>query len=365
MILLEHEAKSQLLPYGLPFPPGQLWPLSSSPHFPVVVKAQLEEGGRGLRGGVIVANDQAELIAAIDLLTAGTSRLAPAGVLLVETFVEVARELFVAFTLDRDAGLPILLVSAAGGVHVEEHASNVLRLGLNLGEPLDTDLTTLAGRWLKVDERQGSRLAGMLESTWSAFQDLDADLIEINPLAVTKDGDLSALDVKMTVDDNARFRHPEWPIARTSSAFERICQEHGAVGAELTGSIGVVTSGAGLGMATLDLVQAMGGTARCLIDLGGSVFGEPDAIASALAAMDLLEPASVVVNFNLQIGRCDLIANAIALCRGRGHLSMPVFVRAQGNQEEAATAILHRLGVEVFRDMTAACQAAVNAVGGI
>jgi succinyl-CoA synthetase beta subunit len=358
VLLYEHEGKRRFERHGIPIPAGALWPVDPTAlSYPVMAKAQVLAGGRGRRGGVIEAGDESALVSAVEKLTRGSDVLPPADLVLVEQKLQVRRELYISLVLDRQG--PQLLVSPEGGVDIEAMGDSVERIPLEIQTgpkaPIDRACTTLG--------EHGRELRRLLERAWRLFREEDCLLVEINPLAVTADGRLVAADARVVVDDAARPRHPDWPPAREGTDFELRCAELGATAVELDGDIAIITSGAGLGMATLDTVVELGGSARCVIDLGGAVFRGRSVLERVLVAAAELRPRAVLFNAFLQVADCGEIASAVAaaLASGWPTADFPVVLRLRGRGFEEALTALDPTDVILIEDLRTACERAVDA----
>lgn len=368
MRLYEYEGKQLLAHYDIPVPRGALWPeIPAALPYPRVVKAQLSEGGRGKRGGIRRVEDAAGEQAAVRALQAGSALLPPADAVLTEECVAIAREYYLALVMDRAHGGPVLLGSTRGGVEIEsvdEHAIARIPIGMfpsddNGHAPLNPEALgrQLAASLGLTDE---PAFAQIVSALWRLFRAEDCLLAEINPLVYTTGGGWVAADARLILDDAGRSRHPEWPSPHEGTAFERSCAAWGATGTEMDGDIAIVTSGAGLGMATMDTVTALGGRVRCLVDLGGNVFTEPEAIAAIVSAVHTLRPRALLCNCFFQLARCDTLAAGIATALAREPLSSPVVARMRGVNAAEARAILTPYGVRITEEMDEACLIAVT-----
>jgi succinyl-CoA synthetase beta subunit len=288
---------------------------------------------------------------------------------LVEECIAVAGEYYLALVMDRDTGGPVLLGSSHGGVAIESIAEEAIaRIPIHL-YPSGDDTATAD---LEASSSQLAAALGLtgepafqqiVRALWDLFRAEDCLLAEINPLVRAADGAWIAVDARLVLDDAARARHPEWPSPHEGTEFERRCAIWGAAGAEMDGDIAIVTSGAGLGMATVDTVTAFGGRVRCLVDLGGNVFTEPEAIAAIVDAVRILRPSTVLFNCFFQLARCDILAAGIATALSRAPLNCPVVARMRGVNAAEAWDILTPYGVRLTQEMDEACRMAVALSG--
>lgn len=363
MRLSEAQAKQLFAAHGIAIPRGEPWRGDPAPWWPggAVVKAQTLAGGRGLRGGVRVCRTRPQVAAAArDLLG---SQLGDETVdeLLVEELVDVRRELYLALTIDRESGTLRLLLGREGGVDVERSSAGVASLSFPLDrQPDDTALGRLMDE-AAVDDLDPRLFAGVVRALWTLFLDLDAELVEVNPLACTPDGRLVALDGRVIFDDSAAFRQPGRPLGRSlGTRFERACGDLGAVGVEMDGDIVLVVSGAGLMMATVDLVTQTGGRVRAAVDLGGLVLREADELAALVDLVGSLRPAAVLVNAFFQLATCDALARGLARGLERTTLDVPMVVRMRGRGWGEAHQLLEPHGVIEETDLATACERVVS-----
>ena len=362
MRLYEWEAKALLARYGLPVPRGARWPEWPAVPGALVVKAQTLEGRRGLRGGICFCSDAAAVEAAVKRLLGSTIGQEIVGQIYLEERLEIAREHYVAIVVDRDAGAPALLLSAAGGVDVETQAERAVSMVLPLGKEVPRDALDELARRAGLDPRIGDALAAVVDALWRGFGGEEAELIEINPLVETPDGRLVAADARVVLDDGAAFRHPDRPAGGVlGTAFEARCASLGAVGIELEGEIAAIVSGAGLMMATIDLLTDAGGSLRAAVDLGGLVLREADEIADLLDAVADLEPRALLVNAFFQLATCDALARKLAVGMDRRPLPMPIVVRLRGRGLDEARRVLEPYDVVFADDLEAACRAVIGA----
>ncbi|HEX7276230.1 MAG TPA: ADP-forming succinate--CoA ligase subunit beta [Acidimicrobiales bacterium] len=353
MDLLEYQGKQLLAAAGVPASSGtvartvdEVVAATDGYGYPAVVKAQVRIGGRGKAGGVKVVGDSAAAAAAGEAILGMDIKGHTVEVVLVEPACDIAAEYYLSFTFDRAARLHLGLLSMQGGVDIEEVAhrepSAVARVHV---DPLDglsaaaaSELAARAG--LEGAAAEGvAALAGQL---YAAYVAADADLVEINPLVLTGGGDVVALDAKVTLDDNAAFRHPEWAEWRASEVLdprERRAREKGLNYVGLDGTVGIIGNGAGLVMATLDVVSQAGGTAANFLDIGGGASAEVMAAALEVVAGDD-KVGAIFVNIFGGITRGDEVANGILQALAATEIGPPIVIRLDGTNAEEGRAIL-------------------------
>jgi succinyl-CoA synthetase beta subunit len=378
--LYEYQGKQYFARHGIPTSPGgvadtvdEAVAQAELAGFPVVVKAQVKVGGRGKAGGIKLASDAAEVrtyastILGMDIHGHVVRRL------WVEHASDIAREYYASFTLDRAAKLHLCMVSAKGGVEIEEVAATdpaaIARLHVDPVDGLSIEAAALLVREAGLDPEAQAPAAELLVALYRCYVEGDCDLAEINPLILTPDGRVHALDAKVTLDDNAAFRHPEWEqFAGTETSDERelLAKERGLNYIGLSGSVGIIANGAGLAMSTLDVVTQVGGSAANFLDIGGGA--NADVMAAALEVINTDDAVrSIFVNIFGGITRCDEVANGIVEALGRVELRSPIVLRLDGTNAEAGHEILaahlsDRLVVD--ETMLGAARRAVALAGG-
>ncbi|MGH9151813.1 MAG: ADP-forming succinate--CoA ligase subunit beta, partial [Acidimicrobiales bacterium] len=309
-------------------------------------KAQVHVGGRGKAGGVRVAGDGDEARrAASDILGMSITGHVVRAVL-VERASDIAAEYYASFTLDRSAKLHLGLLSARGGVDIEQVAAEapaaIARLHVDPVDGLsDEECRAWVARAGLAPEAEDG-VAALVGRLYRCYVDGDADLVEVNPLVLTGGGDVVALDAKVTLDDNAAFRHPEWEEFLGTEVVddrERLAREKGLQYVGLDGTVGIIANGAGLAMSTLDVVNQVGGEAANFLDIGGG--------ASAAVMANALEVIStddnvraILVNIFGGITRGEEVANGIVEALGRVELVAPLVVRLDGTNAAEGRAIL-------------------------
>ena len=356
MDLLEHEGKQLFAEVGLPVLPSLVATTPDEarraaaqlgPH--VCVKAQAKTGGRGKAGGIRVCGSAAEVEAAAADILAMTIRGHAVESLLVERAVDVARELYLAITVSREVRSPLLIFSRRGGVDIEELAKS--DPGALLRRPIDPLLGLLEYQVRDVVDAAefgpddpggtgaGKALAAVCRALWTLYRRRDCSLVEVNPLVLTKGGEIVCLDSKVTIDDNAFFRQPDIVPDPPEDEREAKARAAGLAFVPLDGDIGVIGNGAGLVMSTIDQIAASGGKAADFCDIGGGARSE--VAQAALEAMFAGPPvAAVLVNIFGGITRCEDVARGLVEAIKAAGVDAPVVVRLDGNAAEEGHAVI-------------------------
>ncbi len=358
MDLLEHQGKALLREFEVPVPEGKVAETAdeaaeaaSELAGKVAIKAQVRVGGRGKAGGIKLADDPQQAKEAAEAILGMDIKGHKVRSVLVERAApSIAAEYYFSFMLNRDEGGYLAMCSAQGGVDIEEVAASdpsaiaKLRIVPLLGfkDYHARALASLAG----LAPEAKKKFPALVSSLYKAFTSLDAELVEINPLVLTDDGELVALDAKVAVDDNAFFRHPVFEELRDTFAIdpqERKAKEMGLNYVKIGGNVGVIGNGAGLVMSTLDLVAHAGGKAANFLDVGGGA--SADVVANALDVVSSdPEVRSILINIFGGITRCDQVAEGIIEALSRIDLKVPLVVRLDGTNAQEGRAILSGLG---------------------
>ena len=366
MNLHEHQAKALLAEYGVPVPRGraaasvaEALSAASDLGLPVVVKAQIHAGGRGKAGGVRLARTETEVRAAAEALlgsTLVTKQTGPAGrvvrTLLIEEGVAIARELYASFLIDRSTGRPLCLASAAGGMDIEEVAAKSPAKILTVTVDPAVGMRPFEARRLAF----GLGLEGaafrngvaFLLALYRAFEGLDASQVEINPMLVTEDGAVIALDAKIAVDDSALFRQPRAAALRDiheESPLEVEASRHRLNYIKLDGSVGCMVNGAGLAMATMDIVKLAGASPANFLDVGGGANAEQIENAYRILSSDPSVRA-VLINIFGGILRCDRLAEGLIAAARKVDARLPIVIRMEGTNVEIARRMLEESGLD-------------------
>jgi succinyl-CoA synthetase beta subunit len=341
--LFEYQGKQYFERYDIPTPVGdvadsveQALAVAEGIGYPVVLKAQVKVGGRGKAGGVKVATNAAEVLEHANAILGLDIKGHVVERLWVEEASSIAREYYASFTLDRANKTHLGMLSAQGGVEIEvvaeENPDAIAFLSIDPVRGLD--LAT-ARRWVheaELDEPAREQAAELLVRLYRCYVEGDCDLAEINPLIMTPDFVVKALDAKVTLDENASFRHPEWDAFRatdTTDPREIMAREKGLNYIGLDGTVGIIANGAGLAMSTLDVVNQVGGTAANFLDIGGGA--NADVMAAALEVINADPKVRVIfVNIFGGITRVDDVANGVLEALRRVHIASPIVLRLDG-----------------------------------
>ena len=381
MKIHEYQAKALLAAAGVPIPRGEPAFTATEARAVaerlggrVVVKAQIHAGGRGKGGGVKVVSDAAEAARAAEAMlgmTLVTAQTGPGGRrvgrLLIEEGLDIERELYVGLVIDRALARPVLMASRAGGMDIEQVAADTPELILK--EPLDpvAGLLPFQARRLAfglgLERPVAGRAAAVMLAAASAFLDLDASLLEINPLVVTSGEEVLALDAKVDLDDNALFRHSELRELRDTAeeeALEVEASEHALSYVRLDGRIGCMVNGAGLAMATMDIIHLAGGEPANFLDVGGGA--NADQIRNAFRIL-MADPnvKAVLINIFGGILRCDVLAEGVIAAVRELKVALPVVIRMEGTNVEAGKRMLRESGLN-FTTADAMSEAAERVV---
>lgn len=384
MHLHEYQAKSLFREYGIPVPAGRALDDAEQARSAAdalggtrwVVKAQVHAGGRGKGGGVKLVENAGDLESALrDLLG---SRLVtpqtgahglPVNMVLVEEASEIERELYLGALVDRASERVVFMASAAGGMDIEQVAAEtpekILRATVDPAAGLQPYQCRLLGFGLSLSGAQIGAFTRIMLALYRLFTEKDASLIEINPLIVTDKAELLALDAKINLDDNAEYRHVERESLRDPSQEdekEHAAAAHGLNYITLDGNIACMVNGAGLAMATMDLIKLHGGEPANFLDVGGGTTAEKVAEAFKLIVSDG-NVRAILVNIFGGIVRCDLIAEGIVAAAETVGVDVPVIARLEGTNAERGREILDRSGLSIqsASDLTDAAKKAVAA----
>jgi succinyl-CoA synthetase beta subunit len=360
--LFEYQGKQYFARFGIPVSAGgvadtvdEAVAQAEQAGYPVVVKAQVQVGGRGKAGGIKLANDADEVrthagnILGMDIKGHVVRRL------WIEHASDIADEYYASFTLDRSAKKHLLMLSAEGGVEIEvvaaENPAAIVKLHIDPVEGLAPDAARQAVVDAKLNPDAVDGAVEILGKLYTCFVDGDCDLAEINPLILTPDGRVHALDAKVSLDDNASFRHPEWDEYRGMQVLddrEKLAKEKGLQYIGLDGSVGIIANGAGLAMSTLDVVNQVGGQAANFLDIGGGA--NADVMSAALEVINSDHNVKAIfINIFGGITRGEEVAKGIVEAVRRVDLRAPMVVRLDGTNAEEGRQILVDAGIPADR----------------
>jgi succinyl-CoA synthetase beta subunit len=372
MRLHEYQSKEIFTQHHIPIPQGRLAAtpeearlIAEELHGPAVLKAQVLTGGRGKAGGIRLVHslDEAEEVASIIL--GQRIKGIPVGRLLVEEAINIQQELYFGMTVDRERAETLVIASAEGGVDIEQVAQaspeKIARVAVN---PLlglrDFQARNLAAE-IEIPRVLWRAFSSIALNLYRAYQDLDATLAEINPLVITTEGRLLALDGKMIIDDNALFRHPIFFDKRDISAEapeETEARKFGLAYIKMDGDIGCMVNGAGLAMATMDIIQHKGGRPANFLDIGGGASAERVTAALRILLADA-QVRTVLVNIFGGITRCDEVAHGIRAALQEIQTGVPFVIRLAGTNEAEGRRILADAHLETAHTLSEAAEIAI------
>jgi succinyl-CoA synthetase beta subunit len=373
----EYQAKELLRKEGVPIPPGEVAKSAVEAESiarkfggSVVVKAQVHAGGRGKAGGVKLAKSPEETREIASKILGMQIKGLTVEQVLVTPAADIATEAYAGIILDRATKKPVFMVSPAGGIDIEEVAATtpdkILKVPVDTRYGLQPYQASRVGFFLYDDVKQVRAAGKILQQLYAAFMKNGCSLAEINPLVTTPKGDVVALDAKMVIDDNELDRHPEIAALRDESAeapSEVQARNANLTFIKLDGNVGCVVNGAGLAMATMDLVKYYGGEPANFLDIGGS--SNPEKVVNALKIITE-DPNVKAILFNIfgGITRTDDVANGIVTATKQNPLKVPIVIRLTGTNEEIAMKILHENGFSASSDMDEAVQKTVALAKG-
>ena len=366
MKIHEYQAKSVLARFGVPVPRGEV---ATTPAEAgqiakklggglCVVKAQIHAGGRGKGGGVKVAKsaEEAEQLATqIIGMTLVTHQTGPEGKkvarVLIEEGLQIDRELYVSILIDRAVARPVIIASAAGGMDIEEVAAKepekILREHIDPGVGLQPFQSRKLAFGMGLGAEAALKMVKLLHAVYEAFMETDASMVEINPLILTKGGDLLALDAKVSFDDNALYRHPDIREFRDLSEEDPLEVEASKFSLNyirLDGNIGCMVNGAGLAMATMDIIKLAGGEPANFLDVGGGAHAEQIRNAFKILMADK-NVRAVLINIFGGILRCDVLAQGVIAAVQELDVKVPIVIRMEGTNVEEGKRMLAESGL--------------------
>ena len=353
MDLFEYQGKQYFARYDIPVSAGgvartvdEAVAAADGAGYPVVVKAQVQVGGRGKAGGIKLAANADEVRTHARAILGMDIKGHVVKIVWIEHASDIAKEYYASFTLDRSAKKHLAMVSAKGGVEIEavadEDPDAIAKAHIDPVDGLDeaTARKLVDDAGLDAEARDGA--VDILMKLWRCYDEGDADLVEINPLILTPEGKVHALDAKVTLDDNASFRHPEWDEYRGVAQLDprdELAKEKGLQYIGLDGEVGIIANGAGLAMSTLDVVNQVGGKPANFLDIGGGA--NADTMTGALEVISTDENVkSIFINIFGGITKGEEVAKGIVEAFRRVDLKAPIVIRLDGTNAEEGRAIL-------------------------
>ena len=375
MNLHEYQARGLLKAAGVPMPDGDVAATPAEAEAiarrlggTVVVKAQVHAGGRGKAGGVKLAKDAAEAKGYAEKILGMQIKGLTVSKVLVVPAADIASEAYCGIIMDRESQRPVFMVSPAGGIDIEEVAAKtpekIKKLAVDPRYGLLPHEALGLGLFLYADIAKARAAASIMQQLYQVFVNNDASLAEINPLVTTPDGKVLALDAKVSIDDNALDRHPDIAAMRDETAEEPsevLARKANLTFIKLDGNVGCVVNGAGLAMATMDLVKYYGGDPANFLDIGGS--SNPEKVVNALRIITADQNVKGIL-FNIfgGITRTDDVANGIKTALAQFPVKVPIVVRLTGTNEAEAVKILEGIGITALKDMDEAVSKVVKLV---
>jgi len=348
MKLFEYRAKAVLMKHGIPVPEGFV--VTSSDQIrrisgPSMVKAQVLIGGRGKAGGIIPAENVGEAKKAAAAIIGMNIKGYIAREALIERRLDVAKELYVGVTIDRSRRCLLLMASPDGGMDIESVPEDrILMLPIDPLIGFQPFMSRRVASFMRLPKEQQNELIRVCERLVQLTIHEDAELAEINPLVVTKEGRLVAGDAKITIDSDALFRHPEFEkFEEDLTPLEAKAKQLDIAFVQLDGNIGVIANGAGLTMATLDSINMFGGKAGVFLDLGGT--DDPEKVKRAMILMKEANPKVVLLNIFGGITKCDTVAKGVLEAIDSEKITTPIVARIKGVNEEIAREMLKNAGM--------------------
>jgi succinyl-CoA synthetase beta subunit len=377
MNIHEYQAKEILRAHGVPVPPGEI---ATTPEEAeriaaafggmVVVKAQVHAGGRGKAGGVKLADDAADARDKAGAILGLEIKGLTVEKVLITPAEDIASEAYLGIVMDRGSQSDVIMVSSEGGIDIEEVAATnpdaIQKLAVDARYGLLPHQASGLAFGLYDDPKLARQAARIISQLYEAYRAAGCTLAEINPLISTPAGEVKAIDAKMNIDDNALFRLPDVEAMRDEASenlFERKAREAGLSYIPLDGDVGCCVNGAGLAMATMDLVKYYGGEPANFLDIGGS--SNPEKVVTAFEII-MSDPAVKSILFNIfgGITRCDDVANGIVEATRRIDVGLPLAIRLTGTNEDVAVEILKENGFEAMTDMDEVVKRAVELAAG-
>ncbi|RLC45219.1 MAG: ADP-forming succinate--CoA ligase subunit beta [Candidatus Cloacimonadota bacterium] len=353
MKIHEYQAKLIFKDNGIPIPDGQIafsveqgLNIAKQIGFPVVIKSQVQVGGRGKAGGIKLSRNEQEFQKSAAQILSMTIKALPVEKILIEQALNIKKEYYISIVMDRQKSKPVVIASKEGGIDIEEIAKRTPEKIYKLYIEPEIGLLPYQARMIAFnlfyDASIAFKVADIINKLYKIFEEKDASLVEINPLILTQEGNIFAIDAKINFDDNALDRQPEIVKLREVTENEKKELDAKAKGLsyiQLTGNIGCMVNGAGLAMATMDVIKKYGGEPANFLDIGGS--SNPQKVIDAFNILNSDKNVKAIfINIFGGITRCDDVANGIIMALGKLNIGLPIITRLIGTNEQKAKEIL-------------------------
>jgi len=366
MKFYEYKAHEIFRKYGIPVPRGVLAAKPedlAEPPLPCVVKAQVLIGGRGKAGGIKTAKTAEEARAAAQAILGMSIGPYTVRQVYAQELLDIAQELYLSVTIDRSARAPLLMASALGGMDIESvPPEKIVRIHIAPLIGLQPYVLRNLAKRLALPQEVATQVSDIAKKMYALFRGEDAELVEINPLAVLRDGRVVAGDAKLIVDDSAEYRHPEYAdLPQDRTPLEEEAHDKGITFIQLDGDIGVIANGAGLTMATLDVLNLKGGRGGAFLDLGGT--DDPEKVKQAFEILLKARPSVIFLNIFGGITKADTVALGVEQALRAFGSNVPVVARIKGVNEERARAILANAGMRSVETVEHGAELAVQLRG--
>ncbi|MHB8757661.1 MAG: ADP-forming succinate--CoA ligase subunit beta [Bacillota bacterium] len=375
MKLYEHLAKEVFAKNGIPTPPGrvamnpdEVAAVAKEIGAPVAIKAQILAGGRGKAGGIKFADDPEQARAVAKEMFGADLKGFKIDRLLVEKKLKIENELYVGVAVDAAAKQPLLIASAKGGMSIEEvPEKDIVKRPVDITWGLYPYAAREVVHRLGLTGAAAKKVAEIMVRLYRIFRAYDAELVEINPLIISAGAgpgqeEVIAADGRLNVDDYALFRHKDLPVTDEGTALEKRVKAIGLAYVELDGDIAVMANGAGMAMATLDILSRYGGRPANFLDAGGGASSEP--MAQAIDVLLSTNPKAMLINIFGGITRCDEVAKAVLSVKQSRGIPVPLVVRLVGTNEAEGVRLLREAGISAYRSLDEAAAKVVAAAGG-
>jgi len=367
MKLFEYQGKELFSKFDIQVPKGSLVNTKedlSKLNYPVVLKAQVLIGGRGKAGGIKKAKNAQEAKENYNKINGLDIKGYTVKKILAEEMVGIKKELYMSITLDRSKRMPLLMISAEGGMDIESVAEEkIFKEWINplIGiQPFH--LRGVIGK-IGLEKEEGKAVSQVIKKLYKMFRSYDCELVEINPLIISTEGTVIALDSKVVINDDALYRHPDINIEDEElTDLEKDAKEKGIAFIQLGGNIGVIANGAGLTMATLDALTHFDGNAGVFLDLGGT--DDPEKVKQAFELMKKAKPRVILLNLFGGITKCDTVAKGVKAVITKEGIDCPVITRIKGMNEDIAKDILKDAGLITAVDLQDAAKRSCDIAGG-